>query len=108
MPTYMLQASYTSEAWQSQIQHPQNRADHIRAVIEAHGGKLLCFYYAFGDHDVVAIAELPDNVSAAVLSIVAAAGGGTKTHKTTVLMTPEEGLEAIRRARGTGYRAPGT
>ena len=106
MPTYLLQASYTSETWQAQIHHPQNRAEQIRAVIEASGGKLLCFYYAFGENDVVAIAELPDNVSAATLSMVAAAGGA-KSHQTTVLMTPEEGLEALRRASGTDYRPPG-
>ena len=106
MPTYLLQASYSRETWQAQIRNPQNRAEQIHAVIGASGGKLLCFYYAFGEHDVVAIVELPDNVSAAALSIAAAAGGA-KTHQTTVLMSPEEGLEAMRRAGGTGYRPAG-
>ena len=108
MPTYMLQASYTSEAWQTQIQNPQDRAAQIRAITEASGGNLLCFYYAFGENDVIAIAEFPDNVSAAALAIAATAGGATKSLKTTVLMSPEEGLEAMRRAGGTGYRPPGS
>jgi uncharacterized protein with GYD domain len=103
----MLQASYTSDAWATQIQNPQNRAEQIQAVTEAAGGRLLCFYYAFGENDVVALAELPDNISAAALSIAAAGGSATKSIKTTVLMTPEEGLEAMRQASGTGYRPPG-
>jgi hypothetical protein len=30
MPLYMTQASFTSEAWASQIQTPQNRPEQIR------------------------------------------------------------------------------
>ncbi len=108
MPLYMQQASHTSEAWQKQIQNPQNRAEQIRSLIEANGGKLLGFYYAFGEYDLVVIAEFPDNVSASAPILSAVAGGALKASKTTVLMTPEEGLEAMRRASGTGYRPPGS
>lgn len=107
MPTYMYQASYTSDAWQRQIQNPQNRAEQIRTMVEANGGKLLCFFYTFGETDVIAIAELPDNVSSASLALAVAGSGTAKSIKTTVLMSPEEGLEAMRRASGTGYRPPG-
>ena len=106
MPLYMYQASYTSDAWKTQIQNPQNRLEQMRPIVEAAGGKLLSFYYAFGEYDVVAIMEAPDNVSISALAI--AAGGALKAGKTTVLMTPEEGLEAMRRAGGTGYRPPGS
>ena len=108
MPLYMYQASYTSEAWAEQLKNPQNRLEQMRPVVEAAGGKLLAFYYAFGEYDVVAIMEAPDNVSISALALAVAAGGAMKTGKTTVLMTPEEGLEAMRRAGGTGYRPPGS
>ena len=107
MPLYMYQASYTSDAWKAQIQNPQNRAAQIRSIIEANGGKLLGFYYAFGEYDAVVIIEAPDNVSISALVLAVAAGGALKDGKTTVLMSPEEGLEAMRRAGGTGYRPPG-
>ncbi len=106
MPLYMYQASYTSEAWAEQLKNPQNRLEQMRPVVEAAGGKLLAFYYAFGEYDVVAIMEAPDNVSISALALAIAAGGALKAGKTTVLMTPEEGLEAMRRAGGTGYRPP--
>jgi uncharacterized protein with GYD domain len=108
MPLYMTQASFTSEAWASQIQTPQNRPEQIRTLVESNGGTLLGYYYAFGEYDVVIIYEIPDNVSASALILSAAAGGATKALKTTVLMSTEEGLEAMRRAGGTGYRPPGS
>jgi len=41
--------------------------------------------------------------------MLALAGAGTfKAQKTTVLMSIEEGLEAMRRASSTGYRPPGS
>ncbi len=108
MPLYMTQASFTSEAWASQIRTPQNRPEQMRTLIEANGGRMISYYYAFGEYDVVLIAEFPDNVSVSAVLLAAAGGGATKALKTTVLMSTEEGLEAMRRAGGTGYRPPGS
>ena len=107
MPLYMIQAAYTSEVWATFIKNPQNRAEQARQITETAGGQLLCFYYAFGEYDAVAIAEFPDNVSASALAIAIAGGGAVKASKTTVLMSPEEGLEAMQKASSAGYRPPG-
>ena len=107
MARYLFQASYTSEAWAAQVSHPQNRMDVIRPVIERLGGRLESAYLSFGDYDVVVIAEMPDHVSAAAFSLAASAGGGVKAVKTTPLMTVEEGIEAMKKAAGAGYRPPG-
>lgn len=107
MPLYLFQGAFTSDAWAAQIKNPKNRADQVRPMIEAAGGKLLGYYYAFGEYDVVVLIEAPDNVSVAALAVAVASGGALKAQQTTVLMTPEEGLEAMRRASGTGYRPPG-
>jgi uncharacterized protein with GYD domain len=104
----MFQASYTSEAWAAQLKNPQNRVEQVRPLIEGQGGKILGAYYAFGEYDLVMILEAPDNVSVAALALAAAAGGAVKAQKTTVLMRLEEGIEAMRRASGTGYRPPGS
>ena len=87
MPIYMLQASYTSERWAPQISHPQNRDDELRLRCAVHGVRVLYFYYAFGEYDVVVIVEAPDNVTAAALAMVVASGGALNALKTTVLMT---------------------
>ena len=107
MAHYMLQASFTSEAWVKMLNEPQNREQAIRPVIEKLGGKLLGYWFAFGESDAVVIVQMPDNVSAAAASLAAAAGGSVKSVKTTPLMSVEEGMQAMRKAGGAGYRAPG-
>jgi uncharacterized protein with GYD domain len=104
----MFQAAYTIEAWAAQIRDPQNRVEQIRPMIEGQGGKILGAYYAFGDYDLVMLIEAPSNVSVAALALAAAGGGALKAQKTTVLMSIEEGIEAMRKASAAGYRPPGS
>ena len=63
-------------------------------------------WFAFGDYDVVAITEMPDNVSAAALAIAFAGGSACKIVHTTPLMSQEEALQAMRKAGESGYRSP--
>ena len=104
MPIFLHQVSYTSEAWRVLTAQPQDRIDAVRAPIEKLGGKLLHGWFAFGDYDVVAITEMPDNVSAAAIAIAFAAGGACKSVQTTPLLTQQEALAALRKAGESGYR----
>ena len=106
MPQFLTQVAYTDQAWQSLVSNPQNRFDALRPVFEKLGGRIINAWFAFGDYDVVLISELPDNVSAAALAIAASAGGACKSIKTTPLMNVTEGVEAMKRAAASGYRAP--
>ena len=106
MPHFLTQVAYNEQAWQSLVSNPQDRLDAIRPVVEKLGGRVVNAYFAFGDYDFVLITELPDNVSAAALAIAASAGGACKSVKTTPLMENAEGLEALRKAATSGYRAP--
>ena len=107
MPYYMLQATYSSEAWAAQVKNPQNRVEILRPIFESLGGRIESAYFAFGEYDAVVILECPDNVSAAAISVAISAGGGINNAKTTPLMTFEEGTEVMRKAGGSGYRPPG-
>src|SRR6266567_168116 len=100
MPHFLTQVAYNEQAWQALVANPQNRLDAIRPVIEKLGGRVVNAYFAFGDYDFVLITELPNNV------IAASAGGACKSIKTTPLMDTAEGLEALRKAATSGYRAP--
>jgi uncharacterized protein with GYD domain len=106
MPHYLIQASYSSEAARALVGNPQDRSNAVRPVIESLGGKLISVYMAFGEHDTIAIVEMPDNASAAAFAMAAAAGGGISSVKTTPLLTIEEGVEAMRKAGGSGYSPP--
>jgi uncharacterized protein with GYD domain len=106
MPLFLTQVAYTEQAWQSLISNPQNRFDALRPVFEKLGGRIVNAWFAFGDYDAILISELPDNVSAAAISMAASAGGACKSIKTTPLMDVSEGMEALRKAAASGYRAP--
>ncbi|MCH8206158.1 MAG: GYD domain-containing protein [Chloroflexi bacterium] len=108
MPYYLLQAAYTSEAWATQIKAPGNRIEQLRSAVEGLGGKIESAYYMFGEYDIVATIQFPDNQSAAAFSLAASAGGGVKAINTTPLMTIEEGMEAMRKAGGSSYKPPGS
>ena len=107
MPHYLIQAGYTPEGWKALLHKPEDRKEAIRPVVEKLGGKIVNSWFAFGDHDIVAIVEMPDNVSAAALSLAQAAGGALRSMKTTPLLEVAEGIEAMKRAATSGYRPPG-
>ncbi len=106
MANYLIQVAYTAEAWAALLAKPQNRIEAVRPVVEKLGGKIVQGWFAFGDYDVVAIVEMPGNVEAAAFSLAAAAGGAIKAFKTTALLSTAEGVEAMKKASGSGYKAP--
>ena len=105
MPKYLLQVSYSPDGAKGLMKDGgSKRRAAARTLIESLGGKLETFYYAFGETDVIAIVDLPDNAAAAAGSLTLAASGAV-TSKITVLMTPEEIDQAVKKS-GT-YTPPG-
>ena len=107
MAHYLVQASYTTQAIGDLVKHPQNRAAAGRPIVERLGGKIESHYFAFGEHDVVTIIEMPDNVTMASFSMALGASGAFSSFKTTVLIPMDEAVEAMRKAGTVGYRPPG-
>jgi uncharacterized protein with GYD domain len=98
MPMFLWQATFRPEAFKSLINNPQDRTEAARRVVEAAGGKLHHYFFAFGDHDLVLLMEFPDLASCASSVMAVAAGGAIATARTTVLMTAAEAKEAMTRA----------
>jgi uncharacterized protein with GYD domain len=107
MPLYLTRFSLTSEAWAALIKRPEDRRKEIGRLMEAAGGKLHGYWYAFGDHDGYALIEAPDNTAVASAVVTVAGGGAVRSMSTTVLVTVEEMLEALGRAQSIAYRPPG-
>jgi uncharacterized protein with GYD domain len=103
MATYLVQAAYTSEAIKAAIASPQDRAAHIRKVVENLGGKMHGFWFSFGEYDVVALMDMPGNEAAAAIALAIAGGGMVKSLKTTPLLSVQEGLAALQQAAKCGY-----
>ena len=104
MPYYLHQVAYAPEGWAALTKEPQNRLEAVRPAIEKLGGKLESGFFSFGKYDVVLISSFPDHVSAAAISIAFGAGGACKVVRTTPLLTPEEAVQAMQKAAGSGYR----
>jgi uncharacterized protein with GYD domain len=107
MPQYLSRFSYTSETWARLAKNPEDRRDAARTYIESVGGKLHGFWYAFGEHDGWTLWEAPDNVSMAAVAVAIGGGGAVTNLETTVLLTVEDMLEALRKAQDIRYVPPG-
>jgi uncharacterized protein with GYD domain len=107
MPHYLVEASYASETWAEMAKKPDDRETEVRALVAGIGGKLEAFYFAFGEADVYAIAELPDNVTASAMAIAVTSTGAMRSFKTVPLVTPAEAMEAMAKAGKLVYDRPG-
>ena len=108
MPLYLSKFSYTPETWTKLVRNPEDRRKAAQSYIESVGGKLHGFWYAFGAHDGYNLWEAPDNVSMAAVGLAISAGGALRSFETTVLLTVEDTLNALRKADQIRYRAPGS
>ena len=107
MPLYLSRFSYTPETWARLIANPEDRREAAKTYIESVGGTLHGFWYAFGTHDGYNLWEAPDNVSMAAVALAISGGGALSSFETTVLLTVEESMDALQKAGGIRYRAPG-
>ena len=106
MPKYLVMASYTAEGVKGvQRAGGGSRREAVAEMVEGMGGQLESFYFGFGEHDAYVIADLPDNASAAAVTLAVNAAGGA-TSRTVVLLTPDE----VDKAAGlsVAYRPPGS
>jgi uncharacterized protein with GYD domain len=105
MPKYLFQARYSTEGARGIAEQGGSaRVEAISHLFEASGGSLESLHFAFGETDVYAIGDLPDNETAAAIALTINADGRT-TVSTTVLLTPEE-VDAATKAK-VEYQAPG-
>ena len=109
MAKYLMQSSYTVEGLKGLLKEGgTGRRAAVEQALQALGGTLEAYYYAFGDTDLFLIVDLPDNVTASAAALVANAAGTSKI-KTAVLVMPEEVDRATELAKelGAAYRPPG-
>lgn len=107
MPYYLVQASYVPAAFSGMIQSPPPQARMLESVADKLGGSLQGVWLAFGEYDLVAICQMPDDESMAAFSMAMSAGGQWKAIKTTPLLSWEEGMHAMERAGKEALVPPG-
>ena len=105
MPKYLVQTNYVGEGLKGLVKEGgSSRRAAVEKLFASVGGKVEAFYYAFGDTDLYVIGDMPDNVTAAALSLIVNAAGAA-TARVTVLLTVEEIDAAAKKT--PSYRPPG-
>ncbi len=99
MAKFLMQVSFTRDGVKGFIgEGGTKRRQTVEKLFGAAGGKLESLYFAFGDTDVYAVADFPDNASAAAVSLAANAAGAVQVRE-TVLITAEEMDQAAQKSR---------
>ena len=105
MPKYLAKVRFTTEGLKGlrEVGAVARREAGV-SITASIGGTQEAYYFAFGEDDVVAIFDLPEDEAAAALSIAVNAGGAAKA-TVTKLLTAEQVDEAFKRT--VAYRPPG-
>jgi len=105
MAKYMIQFSYTQEGVRGLLSEGgSRRREATEELVRSLGGKVLAYYFTFGEFDGVVIVDRMDNAEVAAAALTAAASGAVRT-RTTVLIEPDE-IDRVARKTPT-YRPPG-
>ena len=105
MGKYLVEASYAPGGVQGLLKEGgTSRRAAIDRMVKGLGGTVEAFYFAFGERDVVAIVDMPDDASVSAMALQISATGTVKI-RTTVLITPETVDEAVRKP--VNYRPAG-
>ena|SRR5215210_931016 len=105
MPKYLGQVKFTEDGLRGLRQAgAASRPEAGRALAASLGGTLESYYFAFGEYDVYAIFDLPDDEAATAASIAANSSGASKA-TFVKLLTAEQVDESFKRT--VNYRPPG-
>src|SRR5712671_1132359 len=105
MAKYLITADYKSKGTEGVIKEGgSGRRAAVKHAIEALGGKLEAFYFAYGHVDAYVICDLPDANAGIALSLAVNASGAVVVN-TVPLIMPEDVDAAARKV--VNYRAPG-
>ena len=108
MAKYLIEAGYSHEGLKGVLKDGGTaRRNAVETAVKALGGRVEAFYFGFGESDVYAIVDAPDNVSVAAFALAVGATGIAGHFKTIALLTPEEVDQAAKKAAGASYRPPG-
>lgn len=105
MARYLFYGNFVGDGLKGLVKEGgSSRAAVVKKLFESVGGTMECYYFTFGKYDYFIIADIPDNVSAASVSLTVSASGFVRNN-TAVLLTPEE-MDQVAKKSPT-YRGPG-
>ena len=103
MAAYLFQVAYTADGWKALVDTPQDRMEAVKPAIEQLDGTLIAGWLCFGEYDIIAIADFPDDTAAAAFSMAVSSGGAVKGIRTTPLISMQDGMRAMEKAKASSY-----
>jgi uncharacterized protein with GYD domain len=109
MAKYAIFFTYSSEAWARMIDTPGDRMAAVRQLADSVGGTIESAHWMFGAHDGIVVADIPDSVRAAAISVAVGSTGSFKHLETHELFTQEQLGDILSRAKDAknAYTPPG-
>ena len=105
MPKYLYEANYTEQGFEGlRSKGAADRTAAISDLCRSMGGSLEGFYFAFGEVDAYVLVDLPDDETAAAVSLAVTGSGAAET-ATIKLLTTDQIDSAL--AKSVPYRPPG-
>lgn len=98
MAYYLFRGRYSTDAIKAMVNKPQDREAAAAPLIEALGGKLHNLFFCFGEDDVVALIEAPDDETYAACALVVGASGTMSGGASVKLMTSKQAQQAMKKA----------
>jgi uncharacterized protein with GYD domain len=108
MTSYLVQFTYVSRSIKAMVSQPDvDHAGQATKMVASVGGKLLGYWYAFGEFDGVVLLDAPDPSTAASVAMAIGGTGEVSRLQTTVLLSMDEATEAMRTAAAATHLPSG-
>jgi len=107
MAKYLALFGFTSEAIKQFVVNPSDRAAAVRRLVEPVGGSLDCYYWMFGQHDGMAIVEMPDSRAYTAVTLAIKSSGAFTHFETHELIKADDLTGIAQWARQIAYQPPG-
>ena len=100
MATLIITGNYTSDAVKGMLANPSDREAAVKPLIDAAGGKIVCYYATTGETDFLVIVEGADGSDVLASLMVAGASGSVSNLKTVRGFTSAE-FQAMQEKAGS-------
>ena len=107
MAKYLVLFRLKGETVRRFMENPGDRSKAVEELIAQVGGKLECYYFTFGQYDGMVILEAPDSASIAATSVAVTGSGAFSHFETHELISSQDMVGILQRAKEISYRPPG-
>ncbi len=106
MPRYMIEETFTGQTMTALLHNPEDRAEAIRPMYEAVGGRLEHYYFSLTENRLFKIVNIPDQADLAAIQIANFTGASLTSYRITPIVTASEVIDVVKKAASVDYRAP--